>query len=100
MTKPAFVRRYVRLEEGVPVLRCDDCFSRHRSATYWPLTAEFWHLERHGGLRRCRDCWRIENTAQKAEQRQKGGATLSASEAAYARHRRERMKRGDWGKAA
>ena len=85
-------RRYIRLEEGIPVLRCDDCHARHRSATYWPLTEEFWHLTRPGGLRRCRDCWRIENTAQMAARRKRGGEALSRREAAYRRHYLERKR--------
>lgn len=90
MTKEAFIRRYIRLQEGVPVLRCDDCQARHRSSAYWPLTDEFWFLGRKGGLRRCRDCWRIENTAQVAAYRRRKGLVLTRSEAAFARHARDR----------
>jgi hypothetical protein len=83
----------LRLEDGIPMLRCDECWRRHRSASFWPITAEFWHLDRPGGLRMCRACWRIDNTARMAIRRKNGGEQLSRSEAAYRRHYRERKAR-------
>ena len=88
----ALIRRYVRVQGGIPVLRCDDCHARHRSTSYWPLTEDYWFLRRPGALRRCRACWTAENTAQMADRRKRGGLALSVREAAYRRHYLERKR--------
>lgn len=35
-------------------LRCELC-ARARQSCWWPLTGEFWYLDR--GFSRCRGCW-------------------------------------------
>lgn len=36
-------------------MRCDECAAAKRSASYWPISHEFWDVRR--GLWRCRACW-------------------------------------------
>lgn len=46
--------RYNRQTESFEMW-CPDCDMKGRSATFWPLTLEFWKVE--DGLARCRACW-------------------------------------------
>lgn len=77
--------RYNRRTESYEMW-CPDCEGKHGTATFWPLTDEFWVP--HRGLARCRACWaekkRRDEKGRRAEKRE---ALVAYNRAYYAENR-------------
>ena len=80
----------VRWREDVGFeLRCEVC-SYRKQACYWPLTSEFWVVNK--GLSRCRSCWNEYENGRRMRKNISAIAKKNAERREYSRTWRQRRR--------